>query len=411
MAEDKKSNSGAPSTDTTSALFVSARKKQLEQQEAERRAKEKEEQRKAAEDEVRRLEKEVEDRRRKAEEDARKAEDEARRITQDAQARTAKAREEAQEADAKAPAPAKKERAAGSPLSKKVIIIAASAAAAVVVAIVVLALFKTEPYVSSSGFNILGTFYNEETHTDVLTFEADGSCTFVMGYQSEDQQTEACTYATEKDVIRIKTETYVDFEVGISNENKLLFVGNVFLRAPAGEVPPPVVAEVAPEVDRNANLDAFTSVNGLKMGFAYPSTQFEVKSQENDNVILASKDGLAYVQAYQFAPIKLTRANKVRASDMKGAMEQFLQAIRESIDGGIAVTRNEYDEKTTVGHIEATYNISGTTMFKLMLFSVFRNEQTKELFIFVMTLDSPVEQTVDYSYLLYRIFGSVTDVI
>ncbi len=49
MDQDNKNTTGAPSNDTTSALFVSARKKQLEQQEADRRAREKEEQRLAAE--------------------------------------------------------------------------------------------------------------------------------------------------------------------------------------------------------------------------------------------------------------------------------------------------------------------------------------------------------------------------
>jgi hypothetical protein len=75
--QDEKTPVGAPSDDTTSALFVSARKKQLQQQEAERIAKEREAERIAAEAEVRRLEVEVEERRRKAEEDARRAEAEA----------------------------------------------------------------------------------------------------------------------------------------------------------------------------------------------------------------------------------------------------------------------------------------------------------------------------------------------
>lgn len=78
MEQDKKTGTGAPSSDTTSALFVSQRKKQLEQQEVERRAKEKEEQRIAAEAEVRKLEREVEERKRKAEEDARQVAEEAR---------------------------------------------------------------------------------------------------------------------------------------------------------------------------------------------------------------------------------------------------------------------------------------------------------------------------------------------
>lgn len=106
MDQDKKTNSGAPSSDTTSALFVSARKKQLEQQEAERKAKEQEEQRLAAEAEVRRLEAEVEERRRKAEEEARRveqeaaekrkqAEEEGRRIEQEAAEKRKQAEEEA----------------------------------------------------------------------------------------------------------------------------------------------------------------------------------------------------------------------------------------------------------------------------------------------------------------------------
>ncbi len=75
--EDNKNNQGAPSTDNTSALFVSARKKQLQQQEQDRIAAEKEAARLAAEEEVRRLEQEVADRRRQAEEDAKKVEEEA----------------------------------------------------------------------------------------------------------------------------------------------------------------------------------------------------------------------------------------------------------------------------------------------------------------------------------------------
>ncbi len=75
--EDNMNNKGAPSSDNTSALFVSARKKQLAQQEEERVAAEKEAARLAAEEEVRRLELEVEERRRKAQEDAMRVEQEA----------------------------------------------------------------------------------------------------------------------------------------------------------------------------------------------------------------------------------------------------------------------------------------------------------------------------------------------
>ena len=102
MNDNRNTPTGASSDDTTSALFVSARKKQLAQQEAERKAKEKEEQRLAAEAEVQRLEREVDARRRQAEEEARRieyenaekrrlAEEEARRIAEVARARQVQA--------------------------------------------------------------------------------------------------------------------------------------------------------------------------------------------------------------------------------------------------------------------------------------------------------------------------------
>jgi hypothetical protein len=105
MDNENKTTSGAPSSDTTSALFVSARKKQIEQQETERIAKEKEEKRLAAEAEVRRLEAEVADRKRKAEEDAKAAEEEAKRIAEESKAKIAAAAAEAA-AEAKAAAAA-----------------------------------------------------------------------------------------------------------------------------------------------------------------------------------------------------------------------------------------------------------------------------------------------------------------
>ncbi len=75
MSENQ-NNQGAPSSDNTSALFVSARKKQLAQQEQERIAAEKEAARIAAEEEVSRLEAEVEQRKQRAQEDAYRIEQE-----------------------------------------------------------------------------------------------------------------------------------------------------------------------------------------------------------------------------------------------------------------------------------------------------------------------------------------------
>ena len=86
MDEEKK-NIGASSEDDTSALFVTARKKQLAEQEARQKAAEEEARRVAAEAEVRRLEAEVAARKQKAEE-------EARRLAEEAEERRRRAEEE-----------------------------------------------------------------------------------------------------------------------------------------------------------------------------------------------------------------------------------------------------------------------------------------------------------------------------
>lgn len=135
MEQDTRNKNGAPSSDTTSALFVSARKKQLEQQEAERRAKEKEEQRLAAEAEVQRLEQEVLERKRKAE-------DESRQVTEEARVKKGKT------ADPKAVpgTPSKKGKGIDKALqNKKMLIIGGAAAAVLIIVIIAAAVIVSRP--------------------------------------------------------------------------------------------------------------------------------------------------------------------------------------------------------------------------------------------------------------------------
>ncbi len=77
MSDKENKNTNAPSSDSTPALFVSSRKKQLEEQETQRIAAEKEAQRLEAEAEVKRLEEEVRKRKIQAQEDAKRIELEA----------------------------------------------------------------------------------------------------------------------------------------------------------------------------------------------------------------------------------------------------------------------------------------------------------------------------------------------
>ena len=75
MSEEEK-KMGAPAEDETAALFVTARKKQLAEQEAQRKADEEKAKRDAAEAEVRRLEEEIEARKLKAQEEERRLQEE-----------------------------------------------------------------------------------------------------------------------------------------------------------------------------------------------------------------------------------------------------------------------------------------------------------------------------------------------
>ena len=74
---DEEKKMGAPAEDETAALFVTARKKQLAEQEIQRKADEEKAKRDAAEAEVRRLEEEIEARKLKAQEEERRLQEEA----------------------------------------------------------------------------------------------------------------------------------------------------------------------------------------------------------------------------------------------------------------------------------------------------------------------------------------------
>jgi hypothetical protein len=182
MDQDKKNKSGAPSSDTTSALFVSARKKQLEEQEAAARAKEKEEQRLKAEAEVRRLEAEVEERRRKAEGDAKHADEEAKRIAEEAlqkQTQAAKnpelilgaAKKETKPLKSQKNEPAGQGGGIADLLKNKTALIAGGGAAAIILAIIlIVTLSGGGKPVTASGYDFSGVWYCDYLDGDYDTF-------------------------------------------------------------------------------------------------------------------------------------------------------------------------------------------------------------------------------------------------
>ena len=167
--DQQNNNTGAPSTDTTSALFVSARKKQIEQQEVERQAKEREAERLAAEAEVRRLEQEVAERKRRAQE-------EAQRVEQEAAQRRAQAQQEALRAEQEATMRARAAQHSAvslqpqvavpkAGLSKKMLFIIGGAAAVLIAAVVLIIVLSSGGGASHNP----QSFKNEISSMDGLT--------------------------------------------------------------------------------------------------------------------------------------------------------------------------------------------------------------------------------------------------
>lgn len=168
MSEEKK-NLGAASSDDTSALFVTARKKQLAEQEAQRKAAEEEAKRQAAEAEVRRLEAEVAARKRQAEEEARRlaAEAEERRRQAEADAladekriaaeaaerrRQAAAAQYTQPAAPASPMPPKAPDKAAAPDKKKIAIIAGAVGGVVLIALIIILIVAFAGGSKDSGY-------------------------------------------------------------------------------------------------------------------------------------------------------------------------------------------------------------------------------------------------------------------
>ncbi|MDR2531004.1 MAG: cell envelope integrity protein TolA, partial [Oscillospiraceae bacterium] len=277
MDQDKKNTSGAPSSDTTSALFVSARKKQLEEQEAAARAKEKEDQRLAAEAEVRRLEAEVEARRIKAAEDAKRVEAEAveqkRRADEDAKRIAEETRQKQAQAAANPDAilgSAKKEvklpqipklpkKEPGAPSkpagqgggvsgllqNKKLLAIIGGGAAVIILAVVLIVTLGGNPAVkplTESGEDFSGEWYDGTSESyNIIEFENDGTVSIDAG----DGGIETASYKVNGETVTIvlddgsKIELVLDGDYMISDDYEYILTrelvdGSVETYAPTG---------------------------------------------------------------------------------------------------------------------------------------------------------------------------------
>ena len=347
MSDDRNTPSGASSDDTTSALFVSARKKQLQQQEAERLAQEKEAQRLAAEAEVQRLEREVEERRRQAEEEARRieyenaekkrlaeeearraesenamrrqqAEAEARRIDKEVMAKQTQAAKTSQEPQlmhvgiSPSPYPAKK---------TKPILFAAIGAAVVVIAIVLIVIFSsgdkrgnanddgsqisTDPVITSTSpsetphqspnddtrqaeYEIYGSYYMLDEH-DMVLFDRviffDSDMTVRIGDGPEWYDFEISDYTLEIQMGGYPTQfLIIDEDTLYSFEDDAHFIRNL---ANYESAPDPYTLW---EIDPDARLDETVVISSLNLGVLFPSDIFYISQNTDEYLELVTHD-------------------------------------------------------------------------------------------------------------------------
>jgi hypothetical protein len=368
MDQDKKTTSGAPSSDTTSALFVSARKKQLEQQEVERRAKEKEDQRLAAEAEVRRLEHEVEERRRKAEEDKIRAEEEAKRIAEEAREKQARAAE-APDSVLGAPPPKKESKlpganilsglgsggsgsgsgggggsasgAAKAPANKKLPLIIGGAAA-VVVLIVILAVNLGGDKTPAPGAN------GGENQANVTGGMAP--------------------YAGDLD------EVDSDWQLN-----------------PA------------------AALDTLATHRTLKLGLAYPASEFVLSDLGDDDINLISRDGNAVISLMALTPYN-NEGGGFRREEMIAVKDAMLASTEENMSGDTEIIQNEYKSELSIAYFALSYDGEEERRYVGVTVRAWITQPDGSPWFYGALLDCPIDQVGEYLEIYDRICASRSDV-
>lgn len=453
MSEENKTNSGAPSSDTTSALFVSARKKQLEQQEAERRAKEKEDERLKAEAEVRRLEAEVAERKRRAEEEAqrvaqeeeqsrREAEERRRRAAAEAeaedrrQATEAEARrKEAQKTQAAGQAAGKtfsmpklalrKEAAVGEKKKLPVPLHFIIAGAAVIVLAVVLVLVfvlggkggkgPSEPdFASLLLENDGGWYLNGDKSSFCLITDGDGSWELydgdgilgIYGY-----------FIVEDDgTIWAESDDEEGFAALISfvDENCFYFEKEIFyseaFSTDAGQYDEDDYdgySESTLYIDPDAALNDSGIIDGLGMLIRFPDTVFQLKSATESRLFLSSLDGAASIEA-----AKGESYGEVTREEMGYYRDKKLDKLSTSLPGEITLLDSGlYDNNSGFPFVYFKLSYAGTyeTRYVCFIAALWQNERTGATNFYDFVLDCPEELTDDYMALFNRIRASVDD--
>jgi hypothetical protein len=440
MDQENKTPTGASSSDTTSALFVSARKKQLEQQETQRRAKEKEDQRLAAEAEVRRLEREVEERRRKAEEDARMAEaeaeqkrrqadEEARRIAEEARAKRDMA---AQDPDsflgAQQQTPKWQDKSSGTPLksisippiSKKLLMIVGGAVGAIVLVIILIIAISSgdsnggvnvsdslpspthttpspqpSPGSATSSIDVTATFFylDGDEDGDSVWFYSNG--TMVIYYSASGEE-ETHDYTIDGDTITVHGSLYnrQPFTFTIINQELLIDQDGDHFMGHAAEW----------TLDPSAYLDTFANIELLMLEIPFPGSQLYLESIFPASIMLHSMDDTASVSFQALYEFDWLHTEGALIEVMEGLLYSTFDIINEAAEVAIVLDDGYYnDPNITYAYFEILYEYDGETRFMHISVGGFPNLPVGAQWYYYIGVECLAEQCEEYMQLLDNI--------
>jgi len=446
MDQDNKTPTGASSSDTTSALFVSARKKQLEQQETERRAKEKEDQRLAAEAEVSRLEREVEERRRKAEEDARMAEAEAEQKRRQADEEACRIAEEArakrdmaaQDPDsflgAQQQTPKWQDKSSGTPLksisippiSKKLLMIGGGAVGAIVLVIILIVALAggnggdsggtigeptrsqspidTTPSPGQAAYSIDITaeyfYFDGDENDDSVWFYSDG--TMVIYYSASGEE-ETHDYTIDGDTITVHGSLYgrqPPFTFTIVSESLLIDQdGDYFIASVSGGQ-----NTMEWTLDPSAYLDTFANIELLMLEIPFPGSKLYLESILPDSITLHSMDDTASVSFQALYEYDWLHTDEATIEVMEGILDGTFEIIDAIADLAIVLDDGFYsDPDITYAYFELLYETDGETRFMHISVGGFTNLPVGGQWYYYIGVECLAEQREEYMQLLDNI--------
>jgi hypothetical protein len=422
MVQEKKNLSVMPSSDTSSALFASAAKNQLEQEEMDSRAKEREEARLAIEATRRRQEEEMESEQLRDEEDQKLKRADPGDIGKDAQ----KLPQEEMDSLKQSPAAGAKIGSSKTLGSKQIIFIVLAALLLVAVGAGA-ALFLSrsgnsqpaetsldtaEDTATTLVYDVTGVYYNTKDNSETLTLQKDG--TFVI-VTPDGEETRGTYKLVGYKVNALVVDTPMPFTFTttgtLTNDDGKMYTkdstGGVDTEEEMGAQTAALGDKEILPLNKNASLDTLAIVQQAKLGFFYPSSELAVTEHKGTAVKLTSYDNLSSLSV-SVVYHKERKQGRVSDAERKQQQQGLMDSMKKNLNLKI-INFKEFKTRS-FGNFVGTYMKDGKEQYVNVQLYVWQNKVDKSRSIVATILECPYSQSGDYMDLLLRIMRSNFDV-